>query len=349
MRVAFAVAVTALVAASTVGAAPSVRTLVTSSGRIVAFAQDGRFLAWASTSETCGQVVQLYDLARRKTTVLTRPGTPGCKMTATVSQLAVATSGATARALWARYETGNNFYYWLYAGSTQSPRERDAGLISESTGDELRVSIAGRGPFLGLGWAHAAEDLNANLPYTILDGGVKRLGSDLRLTTVAGMPAVAALAAGGGRVAIVPRGAVGAETSPRPNLREVEIRDASTFAVVGRATADASIRAIAVSGSALAVLTTNAIEVYERDGTLLAKRAVPRTTAPELAVGAPSHLSAVGSWVFYRVGRAIYLLGRRSPLAVATSTPVGLSADGGRLTWAENPGGHGRIRALTLP
>src|SRR4051812_40723961 len=343
-------AATAVVAGAASGthAQAGARTLVTTRGRITAFAQDGRYLAWAAAGRSCGQAVSLYDTSHRRTTLLTRPGTPGCRMEAPVAQLAVATQGAQARALWSRYETGNNYYHWLFAGSTQQPRERDAGLISESTGDELRVSIAGEGPFLGLGWAHATEDPDANLPYTILDGGVKRLGSDLRLATAPGLPAAAMLAAGGGRVAIVSRGAVGATTSPRPDLRDVEIRDGSTLAVLARVTTDAPVRAVAVSRSALAVLVPGAIEVYSGGGTLIEKRAVPPTTA-QLAVGGLSQLAVRGSWVSYRVGNSIYLLGRSAPLATAASTPIGLSADGGRLTWAENAGGHGRIRAVTLP
>src|SRR5690348_181092 len=124
MRSALVLAIVALAAGSAAGAAPGPRTLVSTPGRITAFAQDGRFLAWASTSRSCGEAVQVYDLVRRRATLLTKPGSPGCKMTATVAQLAVASNGASARALWARYETGNNFYYWLYAGSTQSGRER---------------------------------------------------------------------------------------------------------------------------------------------------------------------------------------------------------------------------------
>jgi hypothetical protein len=341
MRGVLAVALTALVAASAVGAGtPHVRTLATASGEIVAFAQDGRFVAWASTGKTCGQVVQLYDLARRRSTVLTHPGTPGCRMTAGVSQLAVATSGATARALWARYETGNNFYFWLYAGSTQSPRERDAGLISESTGDELRVSIAGSGAFLGLGWAHATEDLNANVPYTIFDGGVQRLGADLKLTAVPGMPAVAALAAGGGTVALVPRGQVGQTTTPRPTLRTIEVRDASSLALRTTLTTQGTIGAVATSRSLVAARVPFAIETLRVDGS-----ALPRTLVPS---GATDVRTGAGR-VVYRIGRMVYEAGRRSPVAVASTIPVGLSLDGRRLAWAESPGGQGRIRALTLP
>jgi hypothetical protein len=261
-------------------------------------------------------------------------------MTATVAQLAVARSGATARALWARYETGNNFYYWLYAGSTQSPRERDEGLISESTGDELRVSIAGKGAFLGLGWAHATEDLDAGLPYTILDGGLKRLGPDLRLTAVPGMPAVAALAAGGGTVAVVPRGQVGATTTPRVALRTIQLRDPSTLGLRATVTTQGSIGTVATSASLVAARVLGAIEIFRVDGRPLPQRPVP-FAARDLRTG--------GARVVYRIGRAIFLTGRRAPVAVASTTPVGLSVDGRRLTWAESPGGHGRIRALTLP
>ena len=266
--------VTAVVAGAASGAhaKSGVRTLVTTSGRITAFAQDGRYLAWAATGRSCGQAVSLYDTSRRRTMLLTRPGTPGCRMEAPVAQLAVATQGAQARALWSRYETGNNYYHWLFAGSTQQPRERDAGLISESTGDELRVSIAGDGPFLGLGWAHATEDLDANLPYTILDGGVKRLGSDLRLTVVPGMPAVAALAAGGGNVALVPRGTVGATTSPRAVLRDVQVRSAASLELRATATASGSVFSVAVSGSRLVARRPVVAETFSLDGQPLPAR-----------------------------------------------------------------------------
>ncbi len=334
--------VTAVVAGAAPGAhaKSGVRTLVTTSGRITAFAQDGRYLAWAATGRSCGQAVSLYDTSRRRTMLLTRPGTPGCRMEAPVAQLAVATQGAQARALWSRYETGNNYYHWLFAGSTQQPRERDAGLISESTGDELRVSIAGDGPFLGLGWAHATEDLEANLPYTILDGGVKRLGSDLRLTVVPGMPAVAALAAGGGNVALVPRGTVGATTSPRAVLRDVQVRNAASLELRTTATASGSVFSVAVSGLRLVARRPVVAETFSLDGQPLRRAAIP-FAAMDVRTG--------GTRVVYRVGRSIYLLGRKLPLVVAATTPVGLSVDGTRLAWAENAGGHGRIRALTLP
>src|SRR4051812_1627326 len=106
MRVTFAAAVllTALLAiiASASAAQPSVRTLVSVQGRtqvsvqgrITAFGEDGRFIAWAATGRSCGEAVRLYDVARRRTTVLTRPGTPGCRMTASVAQLAVAGTGS---------------------------------------------------------------------------------------------------------------------------------------------------------------------------------------------------------------------------------------------------------------
>jgi hypothetical protein len=317
-----------------------VRTLVTTKGRITAFAQDGRYLAWATTGKSCGQAVSLYDLVRRRTTVLTRPGTPGCRMEAPVAQLAVATQGSQARALWSRYETGNNYYHWLFAGSTQQPRERAAGLISESTGDELRVSIAGDGPFLGVGWAHATEDLEANLPYTILDGGVKRLGSDLRLTAVPGMPAVAALAAGGGNVALVPRGAVGSTTSPRAVLRDVQVRSAGSLGLRTTITVTGNVVAVSVSGSRLVARQSVLAETFALHGEFTRPYSIP-FVATDFRAGATR--------VVYRIGRSIYVLGRTQPLVVAATIPVGLSFDGTRLAWAENPGGQGRVRALTLP
>jgi hypothetical protein len=322
-------------------AAPKVRTLVSADSRITAFAQNGSFVAWAAADRKCFAVVRLRDLSRGKTSLLTRLGTSGCKMTARVAQLAVAASGTGARVLWTRYETGNNVYHWLYAASSGHPTERQVGLVSESTADELWVSLAGSGSFLGYGWAHATEDLDANLPYTILDGGVKRVGDDLSLSTTPGLPPAAMLAAGGGRVALVPRGDLHATTRPRPELREIEIRSATTLALIARVTTGSPIQSVAISSTTLAAHVTKAVETYDLSGKLLSRKTVPYNASRPIAVAR--------SRVAYSVGNWIYLVGRSRPVAAATSAPIGLSAVGPRLAWAENANGRGRIRALTLP
>ncbi len=316
------------------------RTLVSAQTRITAFGQDGRYIAWSTVDRSCHDVVRLRDLARGRTFVLTRPGTPGCRMTAPVRQLAVAGSGGEGRALWTRYETGNNAYHWLFAGSSRS-REREAGLVTKPTDEELHVPLAGNAAFLGYGWSHVADDKEAGIPYTVLDGGVARIGADLQPTVERLLPPAAMLAAGGGRVALVPRGDLHQPTSPRQQLRDVHVLSGSTLEPLGRVGAGGAIQAVAVSATTLAVLVGNTVETYDRSGRLSTRAAVPARAVRDLELA--------GSRVVYRVGRSIYVLGRRAPVAVASSEPIGLSADGSRLTWAENVAGRGRIRALTLP
>ena len=58
-------------------------------------------------------------------------------------------------------------------------------------------------------------------------------------------------------------------------------------------------------------------------------------------------------WLVVQVGRVLrgldLITSTPKTLAVATTDPVGVSLTATRLAWAENLGGHGRIRALTLP
>lgn len=57
-----------------------------------------------------------------------------------------------------------------------------------------------------------------------------------------------------------------------------------------------------------------------------------------------------GGTVVYRSGLDIYVAGRNELLRVrAAATPIGPSIEAGRVAWAENVGGRGRIRALTAP
>jgi len=71
---------------------------------------------------------------------------------------------------------------------------------------------------------------------------------------------------------------------------------------------------------------------------------VPAQTTASLAL-------ADGAVVF-RVGNSIRTVDLTSQavktIATATATPIGLSASGSRVAWAENVNGRGRIRAVTL-
>jgi hypothetical protein len=73
-----------------------------------------------------------------------------------------------------------------------------------------------------------------------------------------------------------------------------------------------------------------------------------------LVLGENSQLVGIsGHWLVFHVDRLIGGLdvqnSRRTTFAVARTPPIGLSLSGNRLAWAENPSGHGRVVALTVP
>jgi hypothetical protein len=146
------------------------------------------------------------------------------------------------------------------------------------------------------------------------------------------------IAIGGGRVAL----------SVWP-FHSVQLRSARSGRVIGRLAVKGTVQAVALSRSTVPLLVVgNAgrrIELFDaRSKTSRGAVAVPATTASEL--------SAAAANVVFRSGNAIYVLdGDRSTIrmiAMAGSTPIGLSIEGPRVAWVENHAGRGRIQALTL-
>ena len=124
----------------------------------------------------------------------------------------------------------------------------------------------------------------------------------------------------------------------------IEVRHVGSGRLQQTIVATGHAQAIALSRSVVAVLTERRLSVYTRaSGARLATVRVPAETAPEL--------SAAGRRVVFHAGRTIWLTsGRRlRRLAVAEAAPIGLSIEGRRVAWAENVGGRGRIRAVSLP
>src|SRR5437762_360774 len=113
------------VAAQAVRAAPSPwpRTVVGARGPITAFAQDGRYLAWADIepgTRACAILVRVRDLRRGFQNAVSRRGGETCGSDLPVTRLAL----AGGRALWFRYEAGNNEYFYLETAGLASPPER---------------------------------------------------------------------------------------------------------------------------------------------------------------------------------------------------------------------------------
>jgi hypothetical protein len=107
--------------------------------------------------------------------------------------------------------------------------------------------------------------------------------------------------------------------------------------------------AVGLSTAVLAVLGRSAgnlvLDWYDvSTGSTLGELRLPRDASPALSVS--------DSAIVFRVGRSIRAVAvngaRIRTVARASGTPVGLSIAGNRIAWAENVGGRGRIRAVTL-
>jgi hypothetical protein len=64
-----------------------------------------------------------------------------------------------------------------------------------------------------------------------------------------------------------------------------------------------------------------------------------------------SSFAVSGNRVVFVRRKSVLLLerGRVTRIAARRVTPFGLTIENGRVLWAENPRGHGRIYSLTLP
>jgi hypothetical protein len=108
-----------------------------------------------------------------------------------------------------------------------------------------------------------------------------------------------------------------------------------------------------LAGNIAAVGSTSASGAHEItlfDATTGAQLAVVQVGAGD---GGFAVAGADTGWVAFRVGRTISALNASSHQVVHLTTtaakPLDLSASGGRVAWAENIHGHGRIRGLDLP
>jgi hypothetical protein len=180
-------------------------------------------------------------------------------------------------------------------------------------------------------------------------GGVYRVVGRRPPTLVKGTSAAVAVAASGTDVAFVPAATAAAgDGHPAASTDlPVQVRDVGSGALLASVTPDGAPLAIALSSTVLALLerTPAGTELGWYDpatGNPLGTLPVPAETAPLLAAGS--------SLVAFRVGRSIRVVDvttrRARTVATAAAAPIGLAVDGNRVTWAENLGGRGRIRAV---
>ena len=345
-------------------------TLAYSDGPILAFAQDGLFISW-ETNENCVGIVRIRSLLANSQRGVGSVDSGGNCDLLSATQLVE----AGPRAFWTNDEVGNEAYTNVYS-NTFAPHSMTE-VASEVT-DESPWRI---GNHLG-GLAVDTEDLTLDPPIFFSTIGVGVHGSDscdtantcipyisgggvseyLASSTnaIPGVPPASLLAASGGNVAIVPASIVnvvppsGSTANPviLPNTKVLVVNGA-TGAQITSFTPAGTISAIAYAGSIIAVIVVNGtnkrVQRYSAStGALLGSSLEPAADPAVLAMDSTRILFLTGDSI-----RAMNTSkGSVSTLAIAASTPIGLSLSYGRVAWGENVtrNGHttGRIQALQL-
>ncbi len=359
MRALLASAGLLVLAGSAVAGHPTAHTLRKSAGGpIVAVAQNDRVAAWLTSGGTKAcNLVHILSPGKRDRS-LPQPAaasnTCGWDLTGWQPQLAVASRLSTA--IWTLHESGPAPADRVLAASIDGPERQLVRLAhaSDGTGQWLG-GVAGAGRTLAYSW----DDVEYVDPAGCLSGGSckkKIAGGGIGIVTrtddtaLPGAGPALLLAASAGRIAYVPATtAKGGRPSTSAN-NVLQIVDATSGETVGQSPVRGFPIAIALSPHVLAVLTTQGTS-HDRiswfsstDGTKLGSVVVSGLAAPQLA--------ASDRLLVYRVGhllRDVATSNRHVGKLVNTGQNyVGLSLAHGRLIWAENHNGTGRLRALAV-
>lgn len=338
------------------------QTLRRSATRIAAVAQDGKLVAWLAEGGTKCNAVHILTAAG--TDLLPQPAASSmtCHWDLSDGRPQLGLAAARSLALWTLHLGGSSPFDYVMAaqaGGQEVVLDR-LGHASDGTGHWLG-GVAAAGTTL----AYSTIDVEYADKLGCLAGGpCRREIAGGGIQTYSGLPNGAArrgpvpgagaaleLAAGGGRLAYVAATGVNAAGAPVTKASApVWVVEPASGTVVSWVKPHAVALAIALSPHVLAVLGRNGRRETIRwysvgTGARLGSVAVPSRTASELAVD--------DRLIVFRVGprlRGIALRSRRvRTLTKVTGAPVGLSLRQGRLVWAENRGGHGRIRMLAVP
>ena len=355
--------------APTAAAAPHPQTLWQATKphqAISAFAQDGRLLAFFTPSATaCNQV---FILDPSDGTMIGLPSKTTQNVTcrwAVTPPVLLALAGTNA--LWTLREASPAplpFDYVVGAGMSDPSERRFQELAHGSRGAGLWLGgIAGDADTL----VYAVTSVEYVNEVTCLSdpkapgacalkvnpegSGVYRVVGRQQPELVPGTSAAVDVAAAGSDVAYVQTAKIGAHGAPLASAEmPIEVRDAASGTVVASVEPQGTPVAIALTPHLLATLEQTPLGLrlawYDLETSALnGSVQVPTTTSPEL--------SASDRLIVFEVGRSIRGVNpatrQVSTLAQAGSTPIGLSIQSGRVAWAENIKGRGRIRSLTVP
>jgi len=344
----------AVLAACLIAGSSSAGTLVTANGPITAFAHDGGRIAWITGR--CGAVrIRTLWSGREEVvgrTLRLRRNWEGDLMCLTGPPFSLGLGGK--RAVWTAvlHETCSNTIGWVKTGALGD----DQRVIATTWPCELASrKAAGDGDSLVFAhvlmeWSDICEEETCHTEFDVIGARVRRVEPD-RYVPIQGTRPSVAIAVSRGRLAMVPAQAhlYVPHAYAAPN-GPVEVRNVDTGALLSSFAPPGRVRAVAFSGSKVAVLVGDGagnkrIEFHAAGtGALLATYPVSRGVAWELDLA--------GDRALYRVGRRIRLLnvstGVRRLLTTTAARPIGLSIEGSRVAWAENVRGRGYVRAINV-
>jgi hypothetical protein len=312
-------------------------TLVQTQARVYAFAQDGGRVAWVGEVAVPGSIPYSAVYVRAA-----RPGAPTVRLTPKADageSYGLALGGG--RALWWSRYSGMKTYTSLGTASVASRRTirlEGGELVLDSCGVGRTIGrVSGDGGALVYSLhSYRADESAPEFSCATLGSGYVARVTGGRTRRIPGVGQAAEVAVSGSLLAVA-RASV------------VELRDIGTGALRSSCTASGFVVALALTREHVAAMVRSGgrtrIELCDpRTGALLQAVAVPRGVQPAL--------SASEAVAVFSVARDLYAVDLRTYrtrwLGRAAATPIGLSVEGRRVAWAENVGGRGRIRVLTL-
>jgi hypothetical protein len=343
---------------ATASAAGAARTLARSPTWIQAFAQDGKFISWIprvpSAKLPCGEAIVIRNLETGRQRSFMPQFTP-C-----FSRLGLALGGRRALGLSAPTTCGNCVGATVWTAALGGHLAELGTFAQSPDGGGQRVTgMAGDQRLLAFShirYRLENEDCHPCL-WNVTGGRVTRVAKGGTQASVPGVKPAVLLAAGAGRLASAPaldpwEEAANVSPSPRPaEDGPVDVVNAKTGDPVMTVSPTGTVRALALSADALAVLVQAAPHGQQRieryaipDGTMLASTRVrPRGVHA---------LDIAGKWIAYSAFHRIKLidqLGHKQLLFFASHRPIDVSIEGDRVAWAENGSGRHRIRAASVP
>lgn len=367
MRTLFAALGLAAIVVQAASAAPRPpETLYTNpSGKIDAFAQDSSVLAWFAHGTKGCNTVWVIDLAHGTQVKLPEQTPATVNVTCNwdvVPPVRLAVDGTKVRALWTLRELAPLRFDYLIGASYSDRLERrfqeiahasrGAGLwLGGIAGDqgELVYSVTSVDFVDEVACLSNPKKRQACALRVGNNGGVYRVvGRSTELipgTEAGGMQ----LALAQGRIAYTRATTVASNGAPLSST-QIEIRNVNDGKRVAEVSPQGAPTALALSPTVLATLERRSkglvLAWYDTTtGKPLGSTPVPADTSAELSASSRAIVFHSGLSI-----RALYIRTHKAQtVAHATTPPIGLSIEGSRIAWAENVGGHGRIRALDLP